>query len=411
MVRLLLGPTDPIIEEIRRAARKYPGGRTRIVVAWAKEEGAYWLLDALGGLITNVQIIVGLNERATTVEALLRLLPHVSSLTAFFKHPRQTFHPKLYWFDDGREPSQITTLIVGSSNLTRGGLLTNFEASLVVEVERDPVTESERLLLSSVATAWTELANAPYAFRVTDVDVVRQLYEAGYLVVERTLRRRQRQTSRAEAPLRDLPTAPPPRTPAALPDRITIPFPLRPDDAEEEAPPETRDPARMPPLPDRFFVRTLTPNDVEKLHGRTPGTFEPDLGETARDQFSAFWGWPNRYRQVTRRLPRREWSTQARLISSLTPVAGVPVDVTLWYRAPRPGHPAEHRLRLGPIGRIRSVVPATFDTASLLVIERAPEGVGYQFVLRLITAADTGYSDFCTYLVERRPQHQFGYGP
>jgi HKD family nuclease len=39
------------------------------------------------------------------------------------------FHPKIYLFQKGRE----TTGIVGSTNLTRGGLLTNFEVNVVIK--------------------------------------------------------------------------------------------------------------------------------------------------------------------------------------------------------------------------------------------------------------------------------------
>lgn len=38
------------------------------------------------------------------------------------------FHPKIYLFKKNRE----TTGIVGSTNLTRGGLLSNFEVNVVI---------------------------------------------------------------------------------------------------------------------------------------------------------------------------------------------------------------------------------------------------------------------------------------
>lgn len=83
----------------------------------------------------------------------------------------------------------------------------------------------------------------------------------------------------------------------------------------------------------------------------------------------------------------------------------------LWYRPERPGHAAEHRLRPGPISRVRQAVPTNFNTTSLLVVERAPQAAAYDFVIRLITAGQPGYEDFNPYLVEQRPQHRFGYGP
>jgi hypothetical protein len=83
----------------------------------------------------------------------------------------------------------------------------------------------------------------------------------------------------------------------------------------------------------------------------------------------------------------------------------------LWYRPERPGHAAEHRLRLGAIGTVRAATPAYFDTDSLLVLERAPAASTYDFTVRLITQQDPGYDDFARYLTHQNPQHRYGYGP
>jgi len=117
------------------------------------------------------------------------------------------------------------------------------------------------------------------------------------------------------------------------------------------------------------------------------------------------------YTEIVRELPRREWQVQARLISSQTPVDGVPITLLLWYREARPGHAAEHRFSPRPINIVKQAVPPLFDTSSLLVVEQAPFDVDYHYVIRLITHQDPEYDDFTTYLTEQRPQHRFGYGP
>lgn len=162
-------------------------------------------------------------------------------------------------------------------------------------------------------------------------------------------------------------------------------------------------------MPHRFFVRTLTRNDVKKLHGAR-GTFEPDLGETARDTDSSFWGWPDKYRLVTRTKARLEWKAKARLSSSVRP-GGSPITVTLWAREPREDHLPEHRFGLGPIGRVRGLVPADFDTSSLVVLERSPDGSGLDYLVRFITHAEPDYRLFEPYLTEEAPEHRYGYGP
>ena len=122
-MRLLSGPNNSLINELQAAACRHSGGRLRMAVAWAREEGVRWILDALNGRITQVEVVVGINAKGTTVEALLQLLPQVSNLSIFYKHPSQTFHPKVYIFEGGNVNPNLVTVIVGSSNLTHGGLI------------------------------------------------------------------------------------------------------------------------------------------------------------------------------------------------------------------------------------------------------------------------------------------------
>ena len=406
--RLIIGPGQPILTQIRDASSRHSGGRARIAVAWAREDGVSWLLDAVGDRIPDMHVLVGINDRGTTVEALLRLLQHPCTVSVLYKHSAQTFHPKIYWFSDGTAGPGSATLIVGSSNITHGGLLSNYEASIVVELAA-PENPDELALFSSAQSVWNSLVAPPYCHPVVDADYVRRLYESRYLVCEHDVRQERRRTGRSEQPRGDLPTSPPERLRRAFPP-IAIPFPLG-REALGDAVPDTSDPEGSTPLPDRFFVRTLTANDVMKLNGLRPGTFEPDLGETARDQYPAFWGWPDLYAQVTRRLSRLERQVQARLFSSATPIAGRAINVTLWFREARVEHAPEHRFRPGPIDVVRQSVPPSFDITSLLVVEQAPSDAGYGYVVRFITAADPGYPDFLTYLTEQRPEHRFGYGP
>ena len=408
MDRLVIGPGQPIINQIKDASIRHSGGRARVAVAWAREEGVSWLLDAIEHRIPDTHVLVGLNNRGTTVEALLRLLQHPCTLSVFYKHSAQTFHPKMYWFSGGSAGPNSATLIVGSSNITPGGLLSNFEASIIVELVA-PANPDEEAFLSSVQSVWDSLIAPPYCHPVANVDYIQKLYDSRYLVCEHQVRRERRRTGRTEQPQGDLPTSPPQRSRRVFP-AIVVPFPLTRETPGDVAP-DTLDPEGSTPLPDRFFVRTLTANDVMKLNCLRPGTFEPDLGETARDRYPAFWGWPDMYAQVTRRLTRLERQVQARLFSSTTPVAGRAINVMLWFREARVGHAAEHRFRPGPIDVVRQSVPPLFDTSSLLVVEQAPLDVGYGYVVRFITSADPGYTDFVTYLTEQRPEHRFGYGP
>jgi HKD family nuclease len=409
-VRLILGPDDSLIGELTDASKRHAHGRLTVVVAWAREEGVIWLLDALGDRLSDIRMVTGVNERGTTVEAMLRLLPVTSELWVYFKHSRQTFHPKLYAFEGGLAGKTTISILVGSSNLTAGGLVSNFEASLGARADSADGDDA-RALVESVETTWQKFTNGDFAHRIASPFAVRDLYRSGHLVTEATIRRVRRRSGTSEPSASTLPTAPPRHQTAPARSTLVIPFDLDQEPAKEPVPPDTEDPKGVPPLPDRFFVRTLTANDIEKLHGRRSGTFEPDLGRTARDTYPGFWGWPDKYQEVIRKLPRREWEAAARLVSSVTPSGGIELTLMLWYREPREGHPEEHRLRFGPIGSVRSAVPQDFDGDSLVVFERTAAGSDHDFDIRFLTPADLGYLDFETYLKEHRAGHRFGYGP
>jgi hypothetical protein len=410
VIRVSFGPSRPVIEELRLAADRHENGTARVAVAWARDEGAGWFLDAIGPM-GRLEVAVGLNERGTTVEALLRLLPEVQTLHVFFKHPRQTFHPKLYWFENATDGDwSSATVVIGSSNLTRGGLFTNFESSLVAIINRADASADELALLASVRTEWESYVGSPYAHLVADEESIRSLFDDGYLSSEAVLRRERRRAGKREIARAGLPTAPPQPIGARPFAPVEVPFPVGPPEPAPEPPPEDVDPPGEPPLADRFYVRTLTENDVRKLVGGGTGTFEPDIGETARDRYPSFWGWPDNYILITRTLAREEWPARGRLFSAAA-VGGEDVEVMLWYRPERPGHAAEHRLRLGPIGVVRAATPPAFDENSLLILERGASASGYDFIIRLLTPYDPGYSDYAAYLTEIRPRHRYGYGP
>ena len=101
-----------------------------IVVAFAKNSGVLRMKDSLtkfrarGG---QVNVYLGVDLGGTSYEALTNLRTHVDRLWVVHSDRGQTFHPKIYNFV-GKEHSEV---IVGSHNLTGGGLWTNFESSAI----------------------------------------------------------------------------------------------------------------------------------------------------------------------------------------------------------------------------------------------------------------------------------------
>jgi len=111
----------------------------KIAVAFLKNTGLKVIRKSLDNCIENngnVEIIAGLDFKTTdpkSMHSLIKLQKQSSNMKFYCygdKKENKTsivFHPKLYLFENGRE----TTGIVGSTNLTRGGLLTNFEVNTI----------------------------------------------------------------------------------------------------------------------------------------------------------------------------------------------------------------------------------------------------------------------------------------
>ncbi len=433
---LILGPAKPAIEAIRQIRAAGGLERVTVLVAWARLNGIALFLDAMGSDIGKVRIAVGMAGAGTSVEALSYLRAHCREVYLFHKHHRQTFHPKVYCFDGPGDPPSASHLVVGSSNLTGGGLFSNFEASLVADFA--PATFAlDRETWASVIAAFDAVVTSPFSERIIDDARLQILLEERYLSTEIRLRRRSAEdgvTAARGSPRRGKPEAPPPTlslprlppppyefadpaakpttpgAPAAIPSGIPTPASITLPAAGA---------ASIPFVPDgRFFVRTLTPNDVSKILGHQVGTFEPDLGVTARDELPGFWGWPDRFGIVTRELlPREEWAARARAFSSAVP-AGVDVEFMQWFRAARPSnasdpkrHAAEHRFRIGPKARFRSALSLGFSVTSLIVIERMPDGTSFDFRVTTIAEGEPEYADYRRYLTHVRPRHSYGYGP
>lgn len=84
--------------------------------------------------LKNNLIVVGVNEKVTSKEALEEILriENIKSYV-FYANNNSIFHPKIYLF----EGNQTSVLIIGSSNLTGRGLFTNIEASLQVTIDNN----------------------------------------------------------------------------------------------------------------------------------------------------------------------------------------------------------------------------------------------------------------------------------
>lgn len=153
-----------------------------IAVAFAKNSGVLRIKDALerfrkrGG---KVNAYVGVDLGGTSYEALTALRLHTDSLNVVHSEKGQTFHVKIYQFI-GEDKGLV---VVGSHNLTGGGLWTNFESSVFIPVDRPSATEKE--LLNGLKDYIEKLTSLQDSFMpIRDQDDIDKLLQHGYILKE-----------------------------------------------------------------------------------------------------------------------------------------------------------------------------------------------------------------------------------
>jgi HKD family nuclease len=118
--------------------------KVSFAVAFLKKSGIEQIIDALDFALTKnqaqIEFIVGLDFKTTDIQA-LNTLQELKNKYKGFKyycfgdkrdnHNDLIFHPKIYLFDSQSDKNPKFTSIVGSSNLTGGGLSTNFEVNTI----------------------------------------------------------------------------------------------------------------------------------------------------------------------------------------------------------------------------------------------------------------------------------------
>ncbi|NLL27215.1 MAG: restriction endonuclease [Bacteroidales bacterium] len=123
--------------------------RVQIAVAFIRKTGIDEIFKSFEYAMTVnnaiIEIIVGLDFKTTDVKALLALRGIEDSYKNFnfycFGDKRDNyndliFHPKIYLFETAVSKNTKFTSVIGSSNLTRGGLTSNFEVNSVFREDK-----------------------------------------------------------------------------------------------------------------------------------------------------------------------------------------------------------------------------------------------------------------------------------
>lgn len=156
---------DILVEQLRSGRWNH----FRAAIAFVKESGLFDnLLEAMQAFLADggsIDLTSGADEfkgntRGSDLGAIKRLLKTFEGATNgklyLYHEAGRTFHPKLYLFSN--EEKKEALLILGSSNLSEGGLIDNIEACAIIgfDLSKDDHRASFQELAGYFATYWTE---------------------------------------------------------------------------------------------------------------------------------------------------------------------------------------------------------------------------------------------------------------
>lgn len=365
----------------------------RAAVAFVKHSGVKHVAAQLAAFAKagKVEIIVGIDHQGTSYEGLDGLLRAASPngrVVVFHNRLRYTFHPKVYLFKSATHAE----VVVGSGNLTEGGLFTNYEASLRLGLDLAKPEDAAALRsVESLLDEWSNLESGT-AFVLDD----------GLLSRLRNLRL---------APMEILAPRPSAASSASS-DTLASPFASRPEPAAPldakptsrpeggvsggEAKEETTGLEGQPPSI-TCFVMTLQTTDVSVgqtsagTSKRSPEIFIP---LSARNAQPAFWDWPHGFSEDPAIPGKRDRQAKVRLGNG----AIISVNMMTW--------PHRHDFRLRS-----EALRSAANVGDILRVEKVEPELGFDYYVEIMlegTAPHTEHLLFCTGVV-RNSKKRFGY--
>ena len=362
----------------------------RAAVAFVKRSGTQHIDSGLAAFAAShdVEIIAGIDHQGTSYEGLQSLLDSVSPsgrIIVFHNPGFLTFHPKVYLF----KSSSAADIVIGSGNLTQGGLYSNYEAGLRLRLDlADPDQAATLQHIENVLDQWNDTTTGTAL--LLSSTLLAQLVAQGLAPPEALHASTTEARKQTQIGLRD--------------DRGAMPFTVR---AEPSAPVPPRLQGSLPTTPARAlgqlaapigFLMTLQKTDVG-VGQTTPGTSrrspEIFIPLTARNAHPGFWKWP--YGFVTDPNPPHKKDRQGvkmRLGGGI-----ISVNMMTW--------PARHDFRLR-----NEALRNAGQAGDILRIERSIEpNASYEYYVEIIpqgTSQYPIYSALCMRPVPNSPR-RFGY--
>jgi HKD family nuclease len=365
-------------------------------VAFVKRSGVQHIQDELQAFIEQggcVRMALGVDYQGTSLEGLSDLLTTVGNDgDIFINHDEGwyvSFHPKLYLF----EGENSALLIVGSGNLTEGGLYTNDEASLACVLDLNDVDDQAVLReVKAVLNTWCneELETVSRL----DRSLLQSLLDGGYIKPEAKVREGDAEAGAADKATRRTPGQPPIKR-----------EPLFGHGTGRRRPPRRRPSVEREPTAEemgfavdvpRWFVMTLMRTDVG-VGQTTPGTSrrspEIFIPLTARNQHPEFWGWQSQFSEDPSKPGKFDrWNVPVRIGGEV-----VNVNMMTW--------PDKHDFRLRS-----ETLRSAGQEGDIIRIERVDQDLGFAYYVEIIPRGTSEYEDYLAMCVNPTPNSDKKWG-
>jgi HKD family nuclease len=141
-------------DEIQRLLLQAPFERLRLLMAFCRGPGIGLLSRELAEFLERggrAEAIIGLDMNGTSPEALEALIDMGVVVHLFGVKGDRTFHPKVCIFDDGR--GQRYSALIGSANWTPGGLDSNFETGMRIDLRT--TSAADRAVARELEELWS----------------------------------------------------------------------------------------------------------------------------------------------------------------------------------------------------------------------------------------------------------------
>ncbi len=393
-MELILQPfSDRVLGELLRAALRGNVGAFdsfQAAVAFVKRSGTQHIVAELTEFVDRggrVRIVAGVDQHGTSIEGLSDLLTALDGRGELWIHHSErtyvTFHPKIYLFVG----PDLALAIIGSGNLTQGGLYGNDEAFAILSLDLGK-TDDVRVMqeLEMAFNRWCETqANTAH---LVDSDFLKALIDDDYI--------RPEAQTRAEG---DAGVATTEKDSEAKDEESTTLFGLGPARHRPSKQRTSKTKSFQPPPAEAHslgFVMVLMKTDVG-FGQTTPGTSrrspEIFIPLSARNAEPGFWGWPDNFAEDSDRSGKFDrLNVQMRLAGEV-----IVVNMMTW--------PVKHDFRLRS-----EALRSAGDIGDILRVEQAPKGTGYEYHVEIIPKGTSEYDRYSELCVQSVPNSQKRWG-